>query len=77
VFPMRAHFPQNETLDSLSTKYSIYRRVKAHTAGRGQWGMDMTERGRRAEREDTSKMDMMAREETEVERSQKESRGTE
>jgi hypothetical protein len=40
VFPMRAHSPRNETLDSLSTltsQYSISSRVKSRTAGRGQW----------------------------------------
>ncbi len=39
---MRAHFPRNETLDSLSTLSSqvlnLRSRVKSRTAGRGQWG---------------------------------------
>jgi hypothetical protein len=43
VFPMRAHFPWNETLDSLSTLTSyvlhLPSRVKSRTASRGQWGM--------------------------------------
>jgi hypothetical protein len=44
-FPMCAHFPRNETLDSLSTLTScvlhLRSRVKSRTAGRGQWGMIM------------------------------------
>ncbi len=45
---MRAHFPRNETLDSLrslsSSVLNLLSRVKSRTADRGQWGMDSTNR---------------------------------
>jgi hypothetical protein len=49
--PVRANFPRNETLDSLSTlrKYSTSCHELSPTAGRGQWVMavcDLTSDGR-------------------------------
>jgi hypothetical protein len=54
---VRAHFPRNKTLDSLSILSSqvlnLMSGVKSRTAGRGQWGMAAHKKERERETEST------------------------